>query len=190
VSLKAALAVVWTGSIRASCLLGTQPTPRSSVVTCPLETPFQWLLQERLQGRSHSRRRYSLLGIQQCHPAHQHSWEMNYALLKDDVSSIVLIWRRMKCENRAVGSVGNASGRTRFELRPGHQLSLQSVYVNFLSPSWQTSRENREIFKFIDRFTALRFTATGPPLAVRGIRILPMNQLVWWPITFGMKGGN
>jgi hypothetical protein len=41
----------------------------------------------------------------------------------------------------------------------------------------------REDFKSLDEFTALRFTATGAPLAVRCIRILPMNQL----IMFGMK---
>jgi hypothetical protein len=34
----------------------------------------------------------------------------------------------------------------------------------------------REFFNFVDRFTALRFTATDAPLAARRIRILPMNQ--------------
>jgi hypothetical protein len=45
-------------------------------------------------------------------------------------------------------------------------------------------------FNFVDRFTALCFTATGAPPAPRCIRILPMNQHAWWPITFGMKGSN
>jgi hypothetical protein len=34
----------------------------------------------------------------------------------------------------------------------------------------------KEFLNFVDRFTDLRFTATGAPLAARGIRILPMNQ--------------
>jgi hypothetical protein len=33
-----------------------------------------------------------------------------------------------------------------------------------------------EVLTFVDQFTALRFTATGAPLAERWIRILPMNQ--------------
>jgi hypothetical protein len=32
------------------------------------------------------------------------------------------------------------------------------------------------IFTLLIDSTALRFTATGAPLAARGIRILPMNQ--------------
>jgi hypothetical protein len=38
----------------------------------------------------------------------------------------------------------------------------------------------REFFNFVDRFTALRFTATAALLTARRIQILP--------ITFGMKG--
>jgi hypothetical protein len=38
--------------------------------------------------------------------------------------------------------------------------------------------------------TALRFRATRRSLATKRIRILPMNLHAWWPITFGMKGGN
>jgi hypothetical protein len=34
--------------------------------------------------------------------------EDEYALFKDDVSSMMLIWRRMAWENRIVVSVGNA----------------------------------------------------------------------------------
>jgi hypothetical protein len=34
----------------------------------------------------------------------------------------------------------------------------------------------REIFNFIDRFTDLRFTATGALPAARGTRISQMNQ--------------
>jgi hypothetical protein len=34
----------------------------------------------------------------------------------------------------------------------------------------------REILAFVDRFMAPRITATGAPLAVRHIQILPMNQ--------------
>jgi hypothetical protein len=41
---------------------------------------------------------------------------------------------------------------------------------------------------FVDRFTALRFTATSAPPAARRILILPMNQYAWWPIRFGIKG--
>jgi hypothetical protein len=35
----------------------------------------------------------------------------------------------------------------------------------------------REVLTFVDRFTALCFTATGAPPAAKRIRILPMNQL-------------
>jgi hypothetical protein len=42
------------------------------------------------------------------------------------------------------------------------------------------------IFTLLTVSTALRFTATGAPLAARHIRILPMNQYALWPITFGM----
>jgi hypothetical protein len=38
----------------------------------------------------------------------------------------------------------------------------------------------------IDRFTALRFTATSVPSAEWRMRILPMNQYACWTITFGM----
>jgi hypothetical protein len=34
----------------------------------------------------------------------------------------------------------------------------------------------RNIFNSIDEFTALRFSATGPLLAAKGVRILPMAQ--------------
>jgi hypothetical protein len=45
------------------------------------------------------------------------------------------------------------------------------------------------LFKFVDRFTALRITTTGASLATRRIRILPMNQGAWWPITFVAASG-
>jgi hypothetical protein len=35
-----------------------------------------------------------------------------------------------------------------------------------------------EIFSFLTGFTALRFTAPGPPFAARRMRILPVNQRV------------
>jgi hypothetical protein len=45
----------------------------------------------------------------------------------------------------------------------------------------------REVLSFVNRFTALHFTATGALPAVRPIRIFPMNQYACWPITFGKK---
>jgi hypothetical protein len=51
----------------------------------------------------------------------------------------------------------------------------------------EISRKYREVLTFVDRFTALRFTATGAPTAAWRMRILPMNQYACWPITFGMK---
>jgi hypothetical protein len=48
----------------------------------------------------------------------------------------------------------------------------------------------REFRTSVDRFMALRFTTTGAPLAARRIRILPMNQHAYRPITFGMKGSS
>jgi hypothetical protein len=44
-----------------------------------------------------------------------------------------------------------------------------------------------EVLTFVDRFSALRFTAAGASPAARRIRFLPMNQYACWPITFGMK---
>jgi hypothetical protein len=44
-----------------------------------------------------------------------------------------------------------------------------------------------EVLTFVDRFTALRFTATGAPPAARRIQILQMNPYACWSITFGMK---
>jgi hypothetical protein len=49
-------------------------------------------------------------------------------------------------------------------------------------------REFFLFFYFADRFTALHFTATGAPLAVRRIRTFPMNEHARWQITFVMKG--
>jgi hypothetical protein len=46
----------------------------------------------------------------------------------------------------------------------------------------------RDVLTFVDRFTALRFTATGAPSAARRIQILPMIQYSSWLIKFGMKG--
>jgi hypothetical protein len=46
----------------------------------------------------------------------------------------------------------------------------------------------REILAFVDRFTALHFTANGAPSAARRIIILSMNQYAWWPIQFEIKG--
>jgi hypothetical protein len=48
----------------------------------------------------------------------------------------------------------------------------------------------RKVLIFVGRFTALRFTAAGASLAARRIRIFPMNQHAWRPITFGMKGSS
>jgi hypothetical protein len=42
---------------------------------------------------------------------------------------------------------------------------------------------HRQLFSFVDQFTALRLSATG---ATWRIRILPMNQYDCWLITFGM----
>jgi hypothetical protein len=46
---------------------------------------------------------------------------------------------------------------------------------------------HREVLTSVDRFTALRFTATGASPAERRMRILPVNQYACWPITYGMK---
>jgi hypothetical protein len=54
----------------------------------------------------------------------------------------------------------------------------------------QVTNVQTVIFNSVDRFTVLPFIATGAPLAERRIRILPMNQHAWWPITFDMKGIN
>jgi hypothetical protein len=48
----------------------------------------------------------------------------------------------------------------------------------------------RDIFKLLKGSTALRFKATGAPLAARCIQILPINRYVSWPVTFGMKRTN
>jgi hypothetical protein len=40
----------------------------------------------------------------------------------------------------------------------------------------------REVLSFVNQFIT-----TGALLAMRHIRILPMNQYVCWPIMFGMK---
>jgi hypothetical protein len=45
----------------------------------------------------------------------------------------------------------------------------------------------KEVLTIVDQFTALHFTATSAPLAVRSIQILPMNQYACLPITFRMK---
>jgi hypothetical protein len=37
----------------------------------------------------------------------------------------------------------------------------------------------REVLTFVDRFTALRFTATGAPPNAMCIQILQMNQYAW-----------
>jgi hypothetical protein len=47
-----------------------------------------------------------------------------------------------------------------------------------------------EVLTFVNRFTALRFTETGPPPAARRVRILLMNQYAGWSITFGIKGSD
>jgi hypothetical protein len=44
------------------------------------------------------------------------------------------------------------------------------------------------IFTLLSGSTAQRFMAAGAPLAERRIRILPMNQHAWRPITFETKG--
>jgi hypothetical protein len=46
----------------------------------------------------------------------------------------------------------------------------------------------REVLTFVDQFTALHFTGTSAPLAVRRMQILPTNQYAQWPIMFGIKG--
>jgi hypothetical protein len=46
------------------------------------------------------------------------------------------------------------------------------------------------LFKAIDEFAALRFTATGALPAAKSKRILPMTHHAWRPITFGMKENN
>jgi hypothetical protein len=51
---------------------------------------------------------------------------------------------------------------------------------------WTYTRTHR-IFTLFPGSTVLRFTPTGTPPAVGRIRILPMNQHTWRPITFGMK---
>lgn len=45
----------------------------------------------------------------------------------------------------------------------------------------------RELLTFVDQFTELSFTATNAQSAARWVRILPMNQYVYWPITFAIK---
>jgi hypothetical protein len=62
-------------------------------------------------------------------------------------------------------------GRKRDEVTVGwgklHNEELRNSY----------SSQNTESFSnFVDRFTALRFTATGELLAARRIRFFPMNQ--------------
>jgi hypothetical protein len=47
----------------------------------------------------------------------------------------------------------------------------------------------RDALIFVDRFTFLRFTATGAPSSERRILILPMSQYAWWPITCGPLDG-
>jgi hypothetical protein len=56
---------------------------------------------------------------------------------------------------------------------PEGEYSVYTIYVG-------------RIFTLLAGSTALRFTATGAPLAARRIRILPTNQHGWRPVTFGM----
>jgi hypothetical protein len=48
----------------------------------------------------------------------------------------------------------------------------------------------REVLTFVDRFTALRFTATGALPGARRIRILPMTQYACWPILSELSSYN
>jgi hypothetical protein len=56
--------------------------------------------------------------------------------------------------------------------------ALHCAYVNtdMTSAPLTQSENTRRIFTLLTGFMALRFTATGAPLAVRRIRILQMNQ--------------
>jgi hypothetical protein len=45
----------------------------------------------------------------------------------------------------------------------------------------------QNLFTLLTGSTAMHFTATGAPLAARGIRISAMNQHAWRPIVFGMN---
>jgi hypothetical protein len=56
----------------------------------------------------------------------------------------------------------------------GFQASCHNIYT-------------QEYFYSLDKFMALRFMVSGVLLATRCMRILPMNQHAWRPITFGMK---
>jgi hypothetical protein len=70
---------------------------------------------------------------------------------------------------------------------------ITSKYLQIISLSFNTSTvltTTGNIFTVWTGSTALHFTAAGAPLAARRIRILPMNQHAWWPITFGTKGSN
>jgi hypothetical protein len=60
----------------------------------------------------------------------------------------------------------------------------------FRHRSLSTHQVYREDFTLLTGSKALRFTATGAPPAAKRIEILLMNQHVWRPITFGMKGSS
>jgi hypothetical protein len=45
----------------------------------------------------------------------------------------------------------------------------------------------REVLIVVDLFTNMPFTATGAPPVARRIRVLPMNQYAFCPITLRMK---
>jgi hypothetical protein len=55
-----------------------------------------------------------------------------------------------------------------------------AVLVDLLGLLCSTTRDSVSVFDttggFVERFTALRFTATGALIAARRIQILPMNQ--------------
>jgi hypothetical protein len=53
----------------------------------------------------------------------------------------------------------------------------KEVLYNTVIEFWVPMKLQRVFFKFVDRFTALCFMATGASFAMRCIRILSMNQL-------------
>jgi hypothetical protein len=54
--------------------------------------------------------------------------------------------------------------------------SLTEVCIYVRMDGWMYMCVYIQFFKFVDRFTALRFTVTDAQPAARRIRILPMNQ--------------
>jgi hypothetical protein len=76
----------------------------------------------------------------------------------------------------------------RLQVEPTQLGPIDRASPNLRIPVPTQDRIYREVLTFVDWLTAVHFTATGAPPAVRCIRILPVNQYARWPITFGTKG--